>query len=434
MADPDRVPSPGWSKPTSKAGRASGTPSLRRNFSVTTVGGVVYAACQFGMLAILAQLTTPIEVGRYALALAITGPVFIFANLKLRQVLATDAHAEYSFGQYLGQRIISTAVAAMALVAAILVSPLDGRTAATAAAVTASKALESIIDILYGAMQRREQMHLIARAQVVRGLGGLLIFGVLLLLTKRVELAALGLAVFTVPLIAASVVRVKRLGIEARPTFSRAQQKKLTRLALPLGVSVTAGAVAVNVPRYFIEGVEGTAALGIFAALAYVLTLGGTIVGSLAQAASPRLANLYVSGERVQFRRTLRLLIICGGVLGCAGILASVAIGEVALRIVFGDEYAARSEVLVVLMVAAALQYLVAFLGTAVNAIRKFTIQMPISLGTLLTVSAAAAWGVPRFGLMGAALAVLASQIFTGLCYMWLHFSVVRPAIANSEI
>jgi O-antigen/teichoic acid export membrane protein len=283
-------------------------------------------------------------------------------------------------------------------------------------------------------MQRREQMHLIARAQVVRGLGGLLIFGVLLLLTKRVELAALGLAVFTVPLIAASVVRVKRLGIETRPTFSRAQQRKLTLLALPLGVSVTAGALAVNVPRYFIEGVEGTAALGIFAALAYVLTLGGTIVGSLAQAASPRLANLYVSGERVQFRRTLRLLIMCGGVLGCAGVLASLVIGEVALRTVFGDEYAARNEVLVVLMVAAALQYLVAFLGTAVNAIRKFTIQMPISLVTLLTVSAAAAWGVPRFGLMGAALSVLASQIVTGLCYLWLHFSVVRPAIANSEI
>lgn len=406
-------------------------PSLRRNFSMTAFGSIAYAACQFGMLSILARFTTPVEVGRYALALAISGPVFVFANLKLRQVLATDAAGEYTFGHYLGQRILTSSTAALGIVTVVIVLGLDGPTLTTVIAVTVFKALESIIDILYGAMQRHEQMQLIARSQVWRGVGGLIVFGAVVVLARRVEVASVGLAIYTLPQIATNVRRVQRLGLGMRPSFSRGQQGRLTWLALPLGVSVSAGAVAVNMPRYFIQTYEGIAALGIFASLAYVLTMSGTIIAALAEAASPRLANLFATGKWQQFKSTLARLVACGLAVGIAGVAAAVFFGAPALRLLFGPEYAARSEVLVVLMVGAGTQYGIVFLGTAVNAIRRFTVEMPISLAALAVVTAVSVVAVPPLGLMGGALAVLAGQLCTVLCYVALLVKVILPALAG---
>src|SRR5579864_9762127 len=92
--------------------------SLTGNFSWTLVGTGLYAFCQWGMLVVLAKLCSPDMVGQFALALAITAPVFVFAGLNLRTVQVTDARRDFQFGDYLGLRLLSIA-AALAVVFAI---------------------------------------------------------------------------------------------------------------------------------------------------------------------------------------------------------------------------------------------------------------------------------------------------------------------------
>jgi len=82
--------------------------SLRANFLWTFVGNAVYAACQWGMLVVLAKLGTPEMVGQFALGLAVTAPVLMFFNLQLRAVQSTDSQDEYSFEHYLGLRLVTT--------------------------------------------------------------------------------------------------------------------------------------------------------------------------------------------------------------------------------------------------------------------------------------------------------------------------------------
>ncbi len=76
------------------------TPSLRSNFKWTFTGNVIYAACQWGMLSVLAKAGNAATVGQFALGLAIAAPVFMFSNLQLRAVQATDARSEYEFADY----------------------------------------------------------------------------------------------------------------------------------------------------------------------------------------------------------------------------------------------------------------------------------------------------------------------------------------------
>ena len=88
----------------------SGKPSLSKSFAWSVTGNTVYAASQVGVLVLLAKLASPTTVGRYALGLAIVTPVLLFAKLQLRSVLATDVRRDYGFSDYLGTRLLSTAI------------------------------------------------------------------------------------------------------------------------------------------------------------------------------------------------------------------------------------------------------------------------------------------------------------------------------------
>lgn len=406
--------------------------SLLSNIRSALSGNSVYALCQFGMLSVLALLTNTTEVGRYALALAITAPVFLFASLKLRQIQVTDAQNEYSFGEYLAQRLLTSVFATAAVVGVVCGLSMETRTTATIVAVTVFKGLESVIDILYGAMQRREQLHLVAQSQMWRGIGGFIVFGGVVWLTARVEMATGALAVFTACQIVSNFWRVRRLGVRIAPVFSWATFRRLTWLALPLGVALSVSSLSINVPRYFIEAYEGTSELGIFAALAYFMTVTGMVINSLGEAASPRLANLFFSGEYSQFRATLKKLVLMGVGIGMAGVIGVLLLGRPVLGTVFGAEYADRNDVLSVMMAGSAILYSTMFLGTAVNAMRRFTVQLPINLAILGTAAAVAWMAVPAWGIMGGAVAMVAGEVVALVFYIGLLFHVILPATSKS--
>src|SRR5262245_26234 len=103
--------------------------TIRHNFAWTFVGNLVYAASQWAMLAVLAKLGNPVMVGQFALALSISAPVIMFTNLALRQVQATDARRDYSFGIYLGLRLITTALSLLIVAGIVLAAGYRRETA-----------------------------------------------------------------------------------------------------------------------------------------------------------------------------------------------------------------------------------------------------------------------------------------------------------------
>src|SRR5690606_38222971 len=115
-------------------------------FSWALVGNVVYAACQWAMLAVLARLGSPAMVGEFALALAVCAPIILFLNLQLRNLQATDATGQYRPGDYLALRFATTTVFLVAVAAIVFGFGLAGSIVIVALA----KAAESVSDVLHG--------------------------------------------------------------------------------------------------------------------------------------------------------------------------------------------------------------------------------------------------------------------------------------------
>jgi O-antigen/teichoic acid export membrane protein len=402
--------------------------SLTRNFSWTLVGSGLSSLCQWGILVALAKLCSTYMVGQFALALAITAPVFVFAGLNLRTVQVTDARRDFQFGDYLGLRLLSITAALMFVFAIEIVSGHNAHLLLVVIMTGAAKALDLIGDTVFGLQQQHERMDRIATSQMIRGALQLAAVAVAAYATRNVLWAVVGqAAVSLVVLLTYDLRNAGRLHQFPWPTRNPGRYPTLVRLAklqfgtwrnirglirvsFPLGVVAMLGSLMMNIPRYFIENSVGTAKLAVYSGMAYVVFVGGTALGSLLQASAVRLARHYIE-NLCQFRRLLLQLIVIGVANGVIGILAAALWGRQFLTIMYRPEYAMYPSVFVWLMVAAAVSYIAAVLGFGLAAARKFDVQLPVYIcAALVTVSACVPL-VPRYGLQGAAWALLAGML-----------------------
>src|SRR5260370_9139779 len=99
---------------------ADQSPSLRHDFAWTLAGNSIFAACQWGVVMALAKLSSASAVGQFGLGMAVTAPLFLFSNLSLRAVLATDGGGQLAFRAYRRLRLLTTTAAfAVALAIAL---------------------------------------------------------------------------------------------------------------------------------------------------------------------------------------------------------------------------------------------------------------------------------------------------------------------------
>lgn len=393
--------------------------TLRANFLWTLAGNVVYAACQWGIIMVLAKLGSPELVGEFGLALAITAPVLIGASLSLRNVQATDTTGEYTLDHYLSLRVFTTAVALLIIAGVSACYGGAPRLAATIFLVGLAKGFESISDILFGHLQHREQMDRIARSMIVKGILSLAAVALAIHFTGNLAAAAAGMAaVWAAMLFCYDAPVAARLLAGARPALRLLIPRwtprvlwRLALLALPGGIVMMLISFSGNIPRYFIAGDLGTRDLGIFAALVYPMLAGSTVIGALGQSATPRLAQIYARADRRAFGRLLGRMVLIGAVLGVLGVLVVWLAGAPILTLLYRPEYANHVHVFLWIAIATGLGYAASFLGYGMTAARYFRSQVPVFFVTLLVTAAACALLIPRYHLVGAALAIVAATV-----------------------
>ena len=399
--------------------------SLRANFSWTFVGNAINAASWAAMTIVLAKLGSPEHVGQFALGLAATAPIFMFATLRLRDVQATDTKQEYLFGDYFAMRLITTVLALLGVVGIIFFSGYRGEVALVILATAASKSVEAISDAFYGLFMQQERLDRIAKSMIIKGPLSLIGLGLGFYLTGSVFWGVIGLTLARAVITLGYDIRNATLTLSPSsnvfdhiipkdfpgPRWNAAILGRLAWLTLPLGFVTMLISFNANIPRYFIEGHLGSYELGIFAAITAFQKAAPTVVQALGRSASPRLAKYYAANNVAAFRKlTLRLTGI-GALLGGAGVLVAAVGGRPLLTLIYGPEYALTG-LFVLVMIDAGLDYISTMLLFVITSARYISVQLPLYLLTTCTVGLGCYLLVPSGGLQGAAIAIIVSELF----------------------
>jgi O-antigen/teichoic acid export membrane protein len=175
--------------------------------------------------------------------------------------------------------------------------------------------------------------------------------------------------------------------------------------------------LSVNVPRYFIESYVGQKELGVFAGFVGLFGAVYFVQVAIGQAALPRLAHYHASGMGKRYLRlsTLVLGIALAG--GMAGVVLAFVGGAGLLRIVYSEEFAEHADLFRWLSIASVGQAFAAALSYFLSTARRFHQIASVGLVATLATSVCCAWLIPRWGLAGAAWAVLAGPLVSCALY-----------------
>jgi O-antigen/teichoic acid export membrane protein len=389
---------------------------LRRNISWALAGNVAYVGAQALLLVFLAKLTDVGEVGAFALALAVSSPAFLFANLQLTIVLGGDVADEYPVGSYLALRFVMSACVLLSLLTFAAVGPHAPAFGYVLALLSVSKWLESLGTLFHGILVRKERVDLVARSFLLRSAGSLLAFGGTLYVTRELDLALLGLIVLNaLMLVAFELPAAARIcGMSSRsligPLLTRDRARtawngrmvQLLIVALPLGIYSFLDSINANLPRFFLESHHGLEAVGYYSALAYLMVAGNTVVDALGASTRPRLARSFLE-DAAAFRRLLGRMVATGIACGIVGVFVAVVLGGRILALLYTPDYTEHQGTLVVLMLGGALWYQASIASHAIAAARRFKTQTAIIVVTVAGTAILSAVLVPRDGLNGAA-------------------------------
>ncbi|MGC5019695.1 oligosaccharide flippase family protein [Micromonospora sp. DT47] len=398
--------------------------SVASGITWSMLGLMVAALAQWVVIVLLSRLGTPEMVGQYALGLAVGAPVVLLASLALRTMQVTDTGRDFDFADYLRLRVSGMLVALLLI--AVVAALIGSAHAIVVMLVGIAKTLDAIGDIFFGLFQRHEQMRPIGISMISNGLLTVVAMASLLLLTGSIGWAVVGSVIGSaVGSIGYCGWAAKRLGaaeltatIPARagareassprkPGVMLRRMGRLAVVAAPLGFASGLVSLSGNLPRYFIEHILGAAALGIFAALAYIVLVANILFAAISQILLPRLTRLYAAGELAVFT-TLTLRLVLGTLaFGAVAVAAVIAVGPAVVRFVYGAPYGAHADVLTLLTVAAVFSGAVFFLATALSALRRFGNQLTASLVMVAVAGIAGYVLIPRFGLVGAAWSVV---------------------------
>lgn len=385
-------------------------PSLKVNISWTFLGNIIYALTQWGILVSLTKLGTPTMVGQYTLGLALTAPVVMLTNLQARTVQATDIENEYSFGEFLGLRTVSVLLYFMVMGVITFTVSSSNETLLVVLLITIAKAVESISDIIYGLMQKNEIMKNIAVSKILKGVSSLIIVSLILSITNNIISSIIGLIFTWFFLLIIVDLRYATKMVDIKPIFNSRKMLNLIKVSTPLGIAHMLSSLNTNIPRYILEHYINEEALGYFAAIAYLLVAGSTIIVAVGHAVTPRLSKYY-KVNKPKFKKLLLKLMLLGFFIGILGfVIASIA-GEYILAIVYSSEYAQYNNILILVVIAGLFTFTGAFLGYGITAAKMFRIQPYMNI---IWITASALSGfilIPKYGISGAAYTLIVSSI-----------------------
>jgi O-antigen/teichoic acid export membrane protein len=254
--------------------------------SLVFLSQVARAGAQWVLVWLFARTGGPAAVSQIAVGFAITAPVFILAELGLRNVYLTMRDRP-GLGHFMRLRIIAVALATIATNLVPLVT--DAVDSQVMLPLSLLKFIDSILDMALAVPQSQGRIATYASAGIANALGSIALAVAATFVTSSVTSALWASLVgssLTLVLLMAALPRWIRtdetIGTSARSLF---------RTSWPLGVATGVNSALGYLPVLFLAWWGTASDTGIYAAAAYALTFGNLALASAQQALLPQNAK-----------------------------------------------------------------------------------------------------------------------------------------------
>ena len=389
-------------------------PSIKKNILFATLANLFFALTQWGIVVVLTRIGTPEDVGTLTVLTALVTPIFMLANMDMRNGHSADDLTDFTPTDYVALRLAASLLAVLLVLALALTyfSASGYLVQVSAATYAVVKFIGAQINMNHGIFQRAERMDYVARSLFCQGAMGLCFFTLIYYWTKSLPLAFLAEATawFTsLVLIDRQMLRKlsRAVSLKELVAVHGKSLRRLARWTYPLGLAVFLMTAASSTPRLVLERYVDISILGVFGAIAYINIALNIVGNAIGTSTSSRLRRLYRAGERGRFLRLSILLAMFSGLLGALLSVVVYVFGENILTFMYGEFYA-NTAVFEITIIAAAIRFVAAPMQFSINAGQAFRRRMFNSSTVLCVAMVASFIMIPQQGVLGAAWALVA--------------------------
>jgi O-antigen/teichoic acid export membrane protein len=360
------------------------------------------------VLILLARLTNQEVVGHYALALAITTPIFALLQLGIKGIYLTLI-GKYGFGSFL--RVLLSCMALAVLISIAIALVVAPALIIAVLFVAFIKVNDALCELLSGPMQKHHQPSRIFWTYLVSAVIGAIVVAATLTLGWGLETALAALATTSL-LVTAFVMwnpatRLANLH-EPHEYADRSQAftaaKTIVRAGVPTGIAAAILSLVVTIPQYQLAAASGASAVGYLAVMLYGLAVIDIFLGTLTQAWIPQ-AQMALTLD-VDDVKSFTPYVVRTSLLWTLAMvpLAFFGVGlmSILLPLVLGHQYAMTWAVAIPLIVAIVLSPAQHFTGVGLIVRNFYNRNVIPSLAAVSASSLAGLVLIPPYGVAGA--------------------------------
>lgn len=310
--------------------------SAKANMIWNAVGSLTYLGAQWLITVLVVRLSSGYDdAGLLALGMSVSNIFTPIGYYKIRAFQVSDLDREYSFGNYLGFRIVTIAISALVMVVyGCLTCP---PTTWAPVFLYGIFSLGSVFaDVLHGEDQLKSRMDYIGVSFIARGVLSLASFIIGMTAFKSLDVALILMIITTFLEIAIyDVNAVKKVGVRKFKADMNAMKiRSLFIRCFPLVVALFFCSAVPALPRQLLNNLSGEAALGVYSSIASPILVVQMSAQYIYSPLLTKFAEYYRARQTTAFVRLLLL----------------VSLGMAAVAIVFGILLALVGEPLFVLL------------------------------------------------------------------------------------
>ena len=225
----------------------------KRDYIWNTLGVAIWGFVFPLLTMVTTQLVGTEQAGMFSMAFVTGTLLMIIANYGVRTFQVSDIDENSSFASYQLQRWASSAIA---LIAGVLYCSLRGYDAGMTTlclGVYVSKIVDGLADVYEGRLQQADKLYLAGVSQAVRSAGVLIVFSVLLFITRNPGVAAIGMGAVSIASLLLLTMPLAFFETEQSGPWSMDEVSGLFRHCFPLFSTLFLFNMIESMPKFAME-------------------------------------------------------------------------------------------------------------------------------------------------------------------------------------
>lgn len=373
---------------------------------------------KFLILVLIAQILTATEVGIYTLGLAITAPITLLFNMKMKSIIITEKNP--NIDKFKKIRFFSNCFAIFIL---FLISWLFYKDYIGVLIIIGFIKILDINSEFYQSLpNKNKDFHITSKLIISKYTGITILFAITLILTESLILSLIVYILYQITHLLVERHYFKRYVIYLN------EKENVTYLFLlsfmiPLGVTQMLYSFGSSLPKYILENVATIEEVGIFSAILYFVTIINMLVSSVFQTVLPYAMDNY-NKDLKQFNKIILVIAPIISLVFCAFLYLPIYfMGENILKILYGDIYAEHHYLLYILVLTIYFNIISWVLDSALLISRNIKLQPLFNFLNIIITGLTAWYLINLNALVGATIAITLYQ-FINFIFKFLYYFI----------